>query len=82
MLKIVAAGVTALFVTACPIAHAQPPPAATPERINLADRNALTDMRIDLVKAALLTRKNTGRLIENAIRARAEDRKARLATQS
>ena len=53
MLKIVAAGVTALFVTACPIAHAQTPPAATPERINLADRNALTDMRIDLVKAAL-----------------------------
>ena len=82
MLKIVAAGVTALFVTACPIAHAQTPPAATPERINLADRNALTDMRIDLVKAALLTSKNTGRLIENAIRARAEDRKARLATQS
>ena len=53
MLKIVAAGVTALFVTASPIAHAQTPSAATPERINLADRNALTDMRIDLVKAAL-----------------------------
>ncbi|HVQ81186.1 MAG TPA: Spy/CpxP family protein refolding chaperone [Pseudolabrys sp.] len=82
MLKIVAAGVTALFVTACPIAHAQPPPAATPERINLADRNALTDMRIDLVKAALQLTPDQQKYwpaIENAIRARAEDRKARLA---
>ncbi|MGB8237246.1 MAG: hypothetical protein WCF35_15570, partial [Pseudolabrys sp.] len=82
MLKIVAAGVTALFVTACPIAHAQTPPAATPERINLADRNALTDMRIDLVKAALQLTPDQQKYwpaIENAIRARAEDRKARLA---
>ena len=32
MLKIVAAGVTALFVTASPIAHAQTPSAATRNR--------------------------------------------------
>ena len=81
MLKIVAAGVTALFVTASPIAHAQTPSAATPERINLADRNTLTDMRIDLVKAALQLTPDQQKYwpaIENAIRARAEDRKARL----
>ena len=63
----------------CPRAN---PPAATPERINLADRNALTDMRIDLVKAALQLTPDQQKYwpaIENAIRARAEDRKARLA---
>ena len=53
MLKIVAAGTTALFVTASPIAYAQTPPAAAPEKLNLADRNTLTDLRVDLVKAAL-----------------------------
>ena len=82
MLKIVAAGATALFVTASPIAYAQTPSAATPERLNLADRNALTDMRIDLVKAALQLTPDQQKYwpaIENAIRARAEDRKARLA---
>ena len=81
MLKIVAAGVTALFVTASPIAHAQSPSAATPERINLADRNALTDMRIDLVKAALQLTPDQQKYwpAMSAIRARAEDRKARLA---
>ena len=82
MLKIVAAGVTALFVTASPIAHAQTPSAATPDRLNLADRNTLTDMRIDLVKAALQLTPDQQKYwpaIESAIRARAEDRKARLA---
>ena len=82
MLKIVAAGVTALFVTASPIAYAQTPSAATPERLNLADRNTLTDMRIDLVKAALQLTPDQQKYwpaIESAIRARAEDRKARLA---
>ncbi len=82
MLKIVAAGVTALFVTASPIAHAQTPSAPTPERLNLADRNTLTDMRIDLVKAALQLTPDQQKYwpaIESAIRARAEDRKARLA---
>ena len=82
MLKIVAAGATALFVTASPIAHAQTPSAGTPERLNLADRNTLTDMRIDLVKAALQLTPDQQKYwpaIESAIRARAEDRKARLA---
>ena len=49
MLRIVAVGLTALFVTASPLAYAQ---STTP---SAADWNNLTDMRIDLVKAALET---------------------------
>jgi LTXXQ motif family protein len=82
MLKIVAAGATALFVTASPIAHAQTPSAATPERLKAADQNTLTDLRIDLVKAALQLTPDQQKYwpaVESAIRARAEDRKARLA---
>jgi hypothetical protein len=45
MLRIVTAGLTALFVTASPLAYAQTPArAATP---SAADWNNLTDMRID-----------------------------------
>ena len=51
MLRIVTAGLTALFVTAGPLAYAQTAAnAATP---SAADWNNLTDMRIDVVKAAL-----------------------------
>jgi len=84
MLKIVAFGTTAIFLTASPIAHAQAttlPPAAQ-ERLNAADRSNLTDMRIDLVKAALQLTPDQEKLwppVESAIRARAEDRKARIA---
>ena len=52
MKNIVVVGATALFLTASPIAQAQTP-SATPERLNAADRNTLTDLRIDLAKAAL-----------------------------
>ena len=83
MLKIVAAGTTALFLTASSIAHAQTAPSpATPERLNAADRSTLTDLRIDLVKAALQLTPEQQKLwppVEGAIRARAEDRRARLA---
>ena len=81
-MKIVVVGATALFLTASPIAHAQTPSPATPERLNAADRNTLTDMRIDLVKAALHLTPDQEKLwppVESAIRARAEDRKARVA---
>ncbi|MGB8530976.1 MAG: Spy/CpxP family protein refolding chaperone, partial [Pseudolabrys sp.] len=50
--------------------------------LNAADRSNLTDMRIDLVKAALQLTPDQEKLwpaVETAIRARAEDRKARLA---
>ena len=58
MLKIAVIGTTALFLTASLIANAQTSQSsqtssATPERLNAADRNTLTDMRVDLVKAAL-----------------------------
>jgi hypothetical protein len=87
MLKIVVAGTTALFLTASSIANAQSTQTsstatASPERLNAADRNNLTDMRIDLVKAALQLTPDQEKLwppVESAIRARAEDRKARLA---
>ena len=84
MLKIVVAGTTALFLTAPPIANAQTSQtsSATPERLNASDRNTLSDMRIDLVKAALQLTPDQEKYwpaVESAIRARAEDRKARLA---
>ena len=82
MMKIVVVGATALFLTASPIAHAQTPSPATPERLNATDRNTLTDMRIDLTKAALQLTPDQEKYwpaVESAIRARAEDRKGRLA---
>ena len=84
MLKIVVAGTTALFLTASPIANAQTSQtsSATPERLNASDRNTLSDMRIDLVKAALQLTPDQEKYwpaVESAIRARADDRKARLA---
>jgi ABC-type transporter Mla subunit MlaD len=82
MLKIIVAGTTALLF-ASPIAYAQTaPPSATPEQLNAGDRNTLTDMRIDLVKAALRLTPDQEKLwppVESAIRARAEDRKGRIA---
>ena len=54
----------------------------TSERLSLTDRNALTDLRIDLVKGALQLTPEQQKYwppVENAIRARAEDRKDRFA---
>ena len=85
MMKIVVVGTTALFLTASSIANAQTAQTsspATPERLNAADRNTLTDMRIDLVKAALQLTPEQEKYwpaVETAIRASAEDRKARIA---
>jgi hypothetical protein len=85
MLKIVVAGTTALFLTASPIANAQSTQTsspATPERLNATDRNTLTDMRVDLVKAALQLTPDQEKLwppVENAIRSNAEDRRGRIA---
>ena len=82
MIKIVVVGATALFLTASPIALAQTPSPATPERLNIADRNSLTDLRIELVKAALQLTPDQEKYwpaVESAIRARAEDRRARVA---
>jgi len=81
MLKIVAAGATALFVSVSPLAYAQSSP-PTPQRFSEADWNALTDLRIDLIKEALQLRPDQTQYwpaVEDAIRARAKNRQARLA---
>jgi Spy/CpxP family protein refolding chaperone len=84
MLKIATAGLTALFVTASPFAYAQAPAAAgAPQPLNAAEMNSLTDMRIDLVKSALQLTPEQQKYwpaIEDAIRARAKDRQARIAS--
>ena len=85
MMKIVVVGATALFLTASSIANAQTSQTsspANPERLNAADRNTLTDMRIDLVKAALQLTPEQEKYwpaVESAIRQGTDDRKARLA---
>jgi flagellar biosynthesis regulator FlaF len=85
MLKTVVIGTTALFLAASSIANAQSSQTsspATPERLNASDRNTLTDMRVDLVKAALQLTPEQEKYwpaVEAAIRAGAEDRKARVA---
>ena len=82
MLKMLVAGAAALLVAASSPAYAASPSAGSRERLSAADRNALTDLRIDLVKAALqLTPEQTKYwpAIENAIRARVQDRQARMA---
>ena len=88
MMKIILLGTTALFLTASSIANAQSAQSsqasspATPERLSAADQKTLTDLRIDLVKAALQLTPEQEKLwppVESAIRARAEDRKARIA---
>ena len=84
MLKTVVIGTTALFLTASSIANAQSSQtsSATPERLNATDQNTLTDMRVDLVKAALQLTPEQEKYwpaVESAIRAGAEDRKARIA---
>jgi hypothetical protein len=82
MMKIVVIGTAALLLGAPSIASAQAPSPATSERLNAVDRNTLMDMRIDLTKAALQLTPDQEKLwppVESAIRARAEDRKARVA---
>ena len=84
-MKIVVVGTTALFLTASSIANAQSSQTsspATPERLNTTDQNTLTDMRVDLVKAALQLTPEQEKLwppVESAIRSGAQDRKARIA---
>jgi len=83
MMKTVVIGTTAVFLTASSIANAQSAqtsPPATP--VSAEDQKTLTDLRIDLVKAALQLTPAQEKLwppVESAIRARAEDRKARVA---
>jgi hypothetical protein len=80
MLKLTAAGLTALFVTASPLAYAQAPSGGAASAV---DVSTLTDARINIVKAALQLTPDQEKYwpaIESAIRARAKDRQARIAT--
>src|SRR5271157_3647358 len=80
MLKIVTAGVTALFVTASPLAYAQTAAsAATP---SAADMGTLRAIRINVAKPGLQLTPDHEKYwpgIEDAIRARAKNRQARFA---
>lgn len=79
MVKALAAGITALFIIASPPVFAQ---AASDGKPGAADLSALTDMRIDVVKAALQLTPDQEKYwpaIETAIRDRAKDRQARIA---
>ena len=92
MLKTVAAGLTALFVTASSLAYAQAPSATTTTgggqehtRLSAADLNALTDARIGIVKAALQLTPEQAKFwpaVEEALRNRAMGRQVRLAALS
>ena len=79
MLRIVATGLTAFFITASPLAYAQARSAEI--HITAADLAQLTDMRINMVKGALQLTPDQEKYwpaIEDAIRTRAKDRQARI----
>jgi hypothetical protein len=92
MLKMMAAGFTALFLIAPPCVYAQEAAGGQDasgiqermrERISAADLGELTDARITIVKAALQLTSDQEKYwpaVEDAIRARAKDREARLAS--
>src|SRR5690348_16959324 len=83
MFKILATGATALLLAASPLACAQASYAEAAETFSAADFTALTDARINIVKAALQLTPDQEKLwppIEDAIRARAKNRQARLET--
>ena len=80
MSKTVAAVATTLFLTASPLAYAQGPAAGVVERLSAGDVSALTDARINLVKAALQLTPDQEKYwpaVEGAS-ARAKDRQARI----
>jgi LTXXQ motif family protein len=87
MLRIVAAGATALFVTASSLAYAQAPSPGTsnpgtPDQASAVDWNTLTDARVNIVKTALQLTPDQEKYwpaVENAIRDRAKNRQARVA---
>jgi hypothetical protein len=82
MLKFAAAGVAFIVLSATPLAHAQVAPRDAAERLSAADVSALTDARVNIIKATLQLTPDQEKYwpaIENAIRQRAKDRQARLA---
>jgi hypothetical protein len=83
MTKIMTAGLTALFISVSPLACAQTPAAAGNAQDRTADLKAFTDARIEIVKFALQLTPAQEKLwpaVEEAVRARANARHARLTT--
>jgi LTXXQ motif family protein len=91
MSRTIVVGLSALFIAASPVAHAQPQPTAgsppatetaqAPERLSDADFKAITDRRIELLKFALQLTPDQAKnwpAVEEAIRARATARHQRL----
>src|SRR4051812_37160680 len=81
MLNLIAGVCTAIFVAWSSLAYAQD--TSEHRRLSLSDLSALTDARIAVVKAALQLTPEQQKLwpaVEEAIRARAAARQARLAT--
>jgi hypothetical protein len=85
MSKLLTAGLTAFFVAISPVAYAQAQvlPPTSPDRLSVADLEKLTDARIEIVKAVLQFSPEQMQhwpAVENAIRTRAKNRLARLAS--
>lgn len=81
MLKLLAAGATALFVTLSPTAFAQTPSGMGPAQLSPADLAKLTDERIAIVKSVLQLTPDQEKYwpaIADAIRFRAQNRDVRL----
>jgi len=81
MFKTAAVGLTALFVAMSPAAYAQDNSAGKQGRLSAAEPESITDLRIEVVKAALqLTpaQEKYWPAVEDAIRTRAKHREARL----
>ena len=86
MLKLAGTGAVALFVTVSSIAYAQTPSARQErlERLTAADIGALTDARVNIVKAALQLTPDQEKFwpaIEDAMRVRSKDRQTRIANE-
>jgi len=82
MLKLLAAGATAFFVTLSSTAFAQAPSTMGPGRLGQADLAKLTDERIAIVNSVLQLTPDQEKYwpaVADAIRVRAQNRNARLA---
>src|SRR5215472_630882 len=81
MLKTAAAAVAALVVAASPVASAQDNSSSKQDRLSAIEPNSITDLRVEVVKAALqLTpaQEKYWPAVEDAIRTRAKHRVTRL----
>jgi hypothetical protein len=81
MFKTAAVGLTALFVAMSPVAYAEDNSNGQQGRLSAAEPDSFTDLRIEVVKAALQLTPSQEKYwpaIEDAIRTRAQHRVARL----